>query len=414
MLKIKKFSKASIFFGVIIFMLYSCAANKLSLPDRSGNTVRVTTEEELHQAILNANPYETVIIADGIYQMKRSLLIDHKIHLTLRGESGDATKVILQGGGWGDFYNGPRESMEPNDVIIIRNSEDVAIADLTITEASHYGIVIDAESKTVSSNPKDIQILRCHFINIATRGLKGTASKDQKLLVGGSVRFCRFENTKVPEKSWYSGGNYITAIDMMYLKDWVFSDNVFKNMKGATGGGRGAIFIWNQSRNIVVERNVIVGCDRSISFGNPSEPTLYEPGTLHNYDGIIRNNFIVPDAQRGTGIEVVWADNVQVCHNTIYAPNINYGAIRHYQKISRLLVSNNLVRGRIYGDGDVRLEGNFTGEIDGYFVNPAAGDLHLTKSAVEALGKGLQLSSVLEDIDGQKRKKHTDLGADQK
>ena len=71
-------------------------------------------------------------------------------------------------------------------------------------------------------------------------------------------------------------------------------------------GGRGAIFIWNQGRNIVVERNVFVGCDCSISFGNPSEPTNYEPGTLHNYDGIIRNNFIIADTGQGTGIEVIW------------------------------------------------------------------------------------------------------------
>jgi len=269
----------------------------------------------------------------------------------------------------------------------------------------------------------DVWLLSLHFLTVRVRPCElllwrscsrpFSDSKDRKPLVGGSVSFCRFENTKVPDRSWLYNGDYISAIDMMYLKDWVFSDNVFKNIRGANGGGRGAIFIWNQSRNIVVERNVFVGCDRSISFGNPSEPTNYEPGTLHNYDGIIRNNFIVADTGQGTGIEVIWADNVQVCHNTVYTPDTQYPAIHYFQKISRLLIANNLVRGRLFGEGEARLEGNVTGDLDGYFVNPAGGDLHLTASAVEALGKGVQLTGVRDDIDGQKRKKHPDVGADQ-
>jgi len=413
MLKKKKSSKITICYIAVCFMFYGCLANKSYLPDRSKKTVKVHTEEELHQAILNANAFETILIADGIYYLKRSILIDKKAHLSLRGASKDASKVVLQGGGWGDFYS--KKSSDPTDVIIIRNSEDITIADLTITEASHYGIIVDAESKTVSSNPKNIHIIGCHFYNIGTRAVKGTASKDQKLLVGGSVRFCRFENTKVPDTSWLYHGNYISAIDMMYLKDWVFSNNIFKNIRGSTGGGRGAIFIWNQSRNNVVECNVFIGCDRSISFGNPSEPTLYEPGTLHNYDGIIRNNFIVSKTRRSTGIEVIWADNVQVCHNTIYSPDQQYNAIRYFQKISRLLISNNLVHGHISGEGEARLEGNITEDlVDAYFVNPNNGDLHLTKHATKVLAKGSKLTTVLYDIDGQKRKNPTNIGADQR
>ena len=398
----KDFFKTIIFFVVVVFMLHGCKANKPSLRDRPGKTVRVTTVEELQQAILDAGPNETILIADGIYHLKRSLLIENKAHFTLRGASADAAKVVLQGGGW--------EGGDPADVLVIRSSDDIAIADLTIAEARSYGIKVEAIA--YEPHPSNIHILRCHFLNIGTRAIKGTGPKDRMPLVGGSVSFCRFENTKVPDRSWLFNGDYISAIDMMYLKDWVFSDNVFKNIRGANGGGRGAIFIWNQSRNIVVERNVFVGCDRSISFGNPSEPTNYEPGTLHNYDGIIRNNFIVVDT-KGMGIEVVWADNVQVCHNTVYTPNPQQGAIHYFQKISRLLIANNLVRGRIFGEEEARLEGNVTGNLDGYFVNPAVGDLHLTARAAEAPGKGVQLTGVRDDIDGQKRKKHTEVGADQ-
>ena len=104
---------------------------------------------------------------------------------------------------------------------------------------------------------------------------------------------------------------------------------------------------------------------------------------------------------------------MQVRHNTVYTPDTQYPAIHYFQKISRLYIANNLVRGRLFGEGEARLEGNVTGDLDGYFVNPAGGDLHLTASAVEALGKGVQLTGVRDDIDGQKRKKHPDVGADQ-
>ena len=33
--------------------------------------------------------------------------------------------------------------------------------------------------------------------------------------------------------------------------------------RGASGGGRGAIFIWVRTKRLTVERNLIVGCDRA-------------------------------------------------------------------------------------------------------------------------------------------------------
>ncbi|OFY11712.1 MAG: hypothetical protein A2X05_15785 [Bacteroidetes bacterium GWE2_41_25] len=404
-----------ILFIVVISQLIGCGVREPDFPERPGRVVKVANEEELALAILNAESHETILIEDGIYILKQSLVIENKAHLTLRSSSGDSSKVVLQGDGWSDFYHRERKENDPADLIVIRNSEDIFIADLTIREVSHYGIKLDTETKAVKSNLKDINIFRCHFLNIGTRAFKGTAAKDRKHLVGGSVSYCIFENTKMPDTSWLYNGDYISAIDMMYLDNWVFSDNIFRNIRGANGGGRGAIFVWNQCRNIVVERNIFVGCDRSIAFGNPSEPTYYEPGTLHNYDGIIRNNFIVAGDRQGKGIEVVWADNIQVCNNTIYATDPEYQAIHYFQKISRLFIANNLVRGRIYGEGEgVLSEANLTGDMEGYFVNPVTGDLHLTKLAKAALGKGLQISTVSDDIDRQKRKKHPDTGADQR
>ena len=62
---------------------------------------------------------------------------------------------------------------------------------------------------------------------------------------------------------------------------------------------------------------------------------------------------------------------------------------------------------------EVTAEGNLTGRFDGWFVNPAVGDLHLTGKAKAALGKARPLKEVAEDFDRQKRRAASDVGADQ-
>jgi hypothetical protein len=389
------------------------------LPPREGRAVSLSTVSALEGAVMGARPGDTILIADGTYTLEHTLLFDGKQHVTLRSSSGDPAKVTLRGGGW----RGPTDdyrTIASEDLVTIRRSEDIIIAHLTFAEVRHYGIKIGIDADRKPPNPSNIHIYNCSFRNIATRAVKGVAMADRKHVVGGSVRFCNFENTGIPDPSWgwaLYEGNYVSAIDMMYLKDWTFSDNVFRNIKGASGGARGAVFIWNQSRNITVERNVFIGCDRAIAFGNPSEPTGYQPGTLHVYDGVIRNNFILvgTSAKAATkGIEIVWTDNVQVYHNTVYAPDPRCRAIHYFQDIHRLRIANNLVRGRLEGEGDVLAEGNVVGELEGYFVDPLKGDLHLTERAAEALGKGVPLAAVPDDFDGQKRADPPDIGADQR
>jgi hypothetical protein len=385
-------------FGITILLVTAITG---TLPERSGEAIHVRDSQELQQALAEAGSGDTILLEDGAYRLESSLWIENKENLTIKGASEDPAKVILMGGGW--------DGGKPKDVVVIRGSGDIAIAYLTITDARSYGIKIEGVRNL--KNPWDISISHCRFIDIGTRAVKGTATQDRKYMERGSVRHCHFENTRVPDPSWLFKGDYISAIDMMYLDHWTFADNVFKNIKGANGGGRGAIFVWNQSRNVLVERNLFMNCDRSIAFGNPSEPTNYVQGTLHNYDGIIRNNAIVGGADKG--IELVWLDNVKVYNNTVYCPNPQRRAIHYFQRINRLHVANNLVRGRMEGEGDVILENNVVGLLDDYFVDPEAGDLHLTEAATLALGKGIALPLVQDDIDGEERGEQPDVGADE-
>ena len=229
----------------------------------------------------------------------------------------------------------------------------------------------------------------------------------------GSVRYCQFANTRIPPADWLFGGDYIAAIDMMALDDWTFSDNVFRDIKGRNGGGRAAIFIWVRSRRLVVERNLIVNCDRGIAFGNPGRSTanIDDEQPVYVSDGVIRNNFIVggPDC----GIELWYADRIKVYNNSIWRPERNWHrGIRIGTGSTRTEIVNNLVHGEIRLEGgEAQLRHNLADRLDGYFVDPASGDLTLTSAAVRAIDRGVSLPDLTDDIRGRPRRGTVDIGA---
>jgi hypothetical protein len=325
-----------------------------------------------------------------------------KRDVTLRGAAGDPARVTLSGKGWDSKARG-------DDILHITDCNGVTIADLTFTDCRSYGIKVEAENA-----PKNIHIYNCRFKNIGVRAIKGSAGRDPAVrAVKGSVRFCQFENSKVPPADWLFGGDYISAIDMMALEDWTFSDNVFRNIKGRNGGGRAAIFIWVRSRGVVVERNLIINCDRGVAFGNPGKSTANVLGERLVYvaDSVIRNNFIAggPDC----GIELWYAEDIKIHNNSIWRPERNFSrGIRVGTGTSGVDIINNLVHGQIRFDGGrAQRSRNLTGRLEGYFIDPMSGNLALTPGATEAIDKGVSLTDVTEDIRRQPRDELVDLGA---
>jgi hypothetical protein len=372
------------------------------LPPPQGAVIRVATVNELLAAVDRVEPGGSILLADGHYKLPRVIVLEGKKRIAIRSSSGDPAKVILSGKGWESQAKG-------DDILHIARCEGVTIADLTFTDCRSYGIKVEAENA-----PKDIHIYNCRFRDIGVRAIKGSAGQDANIrAVKGSVRFCSFENTKVPPADWLYDGDYIAAIDMMALEDWIFSDNVFRNIKGRNGGGRAAIFIWVRSRQVVVERNLIINCDRGVAFGNPGRSTADAAGEQPAYvtDGMIRNNFIAGGAD--CGIELWHADRIKVYNNTIWRPERNWSrGIRVGTGTSHTDIVNNLVH------GDVRLEGgkaelrqNLAGRIEGYFVDPVSGNLALTSAAARAIEQGVSLPEVTDDIRRRPRTGLPDLGA---
>jgi len=374
----------------------------------AGNIVEVATVEELDAAVRGAEDGDTIMVADGTYQLSRLLHLRGKSNVTIRGASGDPSRVVIRGSGWD-------EADERFDLLVIQGCSNVTVAHLAFVEGRSYGIKLE-NLLFEGRGLKNINIYDCRFANIGVRAIKGTGG-DRQPLEGGSIRYCTFENTRVPPRTWIFDGDYISAIDCMRLKDWAISDNSFRNIKGANGGGRGAIFVWVESESVISERNVFVNCDRSICYGNPSGSSEHA-ARPHNTGGIIRNNFIVAGVDKG--IEICWARGVKVYHNTVLAdaPGKGWGIHYHWQEISDISIANNIVRGRIFGDeGGVAKENNLTEGIeDAWFRDAADGDLHLTAAAAAAMNRADRLSDSPTDFDGGERPAEegkADLGADE-
>ncbi|MBE7501452.1 MAG: right-handed parallel beta-helix repeat-containing protein [Verrucomicrobiales bacterium] len=373
-----------------------------SLPPPRGEVLHVATVSELYEAVERVGVGGTILLADGDYRLLRPVVFDGKRNIALRSASGDPARVTLRGQGWQHQPSG-------DDLVHIARCAGVTLADLTFADCRSYGIKVEAENA-----PRDIHIYHCRFRDIGVRAIKGSAGKDPEVrAVNGSVRYCDFENTRIPPAEWLFGGDYIAAIDMMALENWTFSDNVFRHIQGRRGGGRAAIFIWVRSRQIVVERNLVLNCDRGIALGNPGESTANLAGERLVYvaDAVIRNNFIAggPDC----GIELWHVERVQVLHNSIWRPERNWSrGIRVGTGTTQTALVNNLVHGEIrFEGGEAEATNNLAGRLDGYFVDPETGNLALTRKATGAIDQGAALPEVPEDISGRARTGLADLGA---
>ena len=82
-----------------------------------------------------------------------------------------------------------------------------------------------------------------------------------------------------------------------------------------------------------------------------------------------------------------------------------------------LVVANNIFSGpRIVvelEEGPLDIRDNLIRPVGDYFVDAAKGNLHLTRRAVDAIDRAKPRTDVPEDVDGQRRGRQPDLGADE-
>jgi hypothetical protein len=377
-----------------------------TLPPPEGPVIHVSNVKQLFQAAQNVRPGETILLADGHYMMPRYFEL-RTDGVTLRSESGDRHKVVLDGA----------ESIH-GELVGIRACSGATIADLTIQNIRHNGFKLNS-----NDGIHRVTIHNCVIHNIWQRGVKGVrVPKDRPEIQPPRqclIQHCLFYNDRpkqfdddpadTPETF---NGNYIGGIDVMYADGWTISDNVFTGIRGRTGEARGAVFLWHDSMDCIVERNVIVDCDSGICLGNSSRG---EGTEIHCRRCVVRNNFVTRCPENG-----ILADYTQDCliaHNTIHDPTSRLKRlIRLVHDNSGLAVINNLLSGppmRVETGSDVRIEGNVTADAADWFANLAEGNLHLNGRCPEAVGRAERIELVPHDFDKDPRRLLTDAGADQ-
>ncbi|MCR4411412.1 MAG: right-handed parallel beta-helix repeat-containing protein [Thermoguttaceae bacterium] len=376
------------------------------LPAPAGQIIRVSTVDELFAAAEKVQPGGTILLADGHYAMPRYFEI-HTDGVTLRSASGVRERVVLDGA-----------TSRHIELVGISRASRVTIADLTIQNIRANGFKINADR-----GANRVTIRNCVIHNIWQRGIKGPAvpkeRREELRPVDCRVEYCLFYNDRPKQfaddpsdKPDGFGGNYIGGIDVMYPRGWVIRDNVFVGIQGRTRQARGAIFLWHDARDCVVERNVIVDCDSGICLGN----SYRAPETqIHCTGCVVRNNFVVRCPENG--ILADYTRDCRILHNTIHDPASRLRRlIRLVHDNAGLVVANNLLSGpemRVETDAKIDFRGNVTRVLSERFADAAAGDLHLEGRVEGVVDAGVPLGDVPEDIDRQRRDAKPDVGADE-
>jgi len=351
-----------------------------------GQVIRVSNIEQLFAAATEARRGDTILVADGHYWMPRCLRI-RTDRVTLRGESGQRERVILDGA-----------RSQDGELLALHACSDVTIADLTVQNVRHNGIKINSDS-----NVQRVAIYNCILHNIWQRGIKGVKvppeQRDTMRPKDCRVQYCLFYNDRPKQFSddpadtpQNFNGNYIGGIDVMFAKGWTIGDNVFLGIQGRTSTARAAVFLWQEAKDCIVERNIIIDCDVGIALGNSSKPAEMP---VHATRCVVRNNFVTRAPE--SGIVADFTRDCQIVHNTIHDPTNRLGRlIRLVHSNDGLLVASNLLSGppiRDESSGHVTFEQNTAKDMTALFTDAAMGNLQV-KTTTGFAGNAVPVSPV--------------------
>lgn len=363
----------------------SCAP----LPAPVNAVINVQTAAGLVQAVSAANDAggnRTIRIADGTYDLSHMLVITAP-DITVRSAGGLREKVVLQGDG---MSGGVAH-------IFLVQADRFTVADLSLGLVRNHGVQVQGER-----DADDLRVHNVRFFDIGEQMLKISyssatpANRSER----GVVRCSLFEYTAGIGPRYYIGG-----IDGHACDDWEVRDNFFRHIRSPESAmAEHAIHFWSGSANTLVERNVIVNCDRGIGFGLE--------GATHT-GGLIRNNMVYTTRDVGIGLES--STGTRVLNNTVYAENYGNAIEYRWPATRNAVIQGNLTHGVIQSrdGGTGTVSHNYTGATAGFFVNLASGDMHLASAHPQAVDQAPPLAQVLDDMDCRARPAGAapDLGA---
>jgi len=391
------------------------------LPPPTGTSVTVSTVTELQNAVNSAASGDTILVADGTYNLDGVYLQFDIPNVTLRSTSGNREDVILDG------------NYVTEEIVQIAAS-NITIADLTLREAYYHPIhVMSSESGDVTGT----LIYNLHIIDPGEQAIKINPYTGENALYfpdNGVVACSHIELTDAGRphirNDCYTGG-----IDAHQARDWVIRDNLIEGFWCESGLSEHGIHLWRSCRDTLVERNELRDNARGIGFGlvtSGDGVRTYaddpcpgaDGGYVDHYGGIIRNNFIFVDdsglfgsaAGFDCGICLWQACGVRVLHNTVASTQAPFSSIEWRFDYTDVDMAYNLVSHNLQDRGGTAdLTGNLESQPLSLFVDGAAGDLHLAASASAAIDQAATLPDVSDDFDGDSRPQGSapDVGADE-
>lgn len=363
-------------------------------------SVTVSSVSELKSAVSNANSSGgniTILVADGTYTLDAGLYISAP-GVTIAGESGNRDQVVIEG-------DAMSASAAVGNVITVAAS-DFRLEGLTLQKSGNH--LIQVRGETNADNP----VIRNCVLRDAYEQIVKVSVDTNNLSVSsdnGLVENCLFEYSAGIGPQFYIGG-----IDAHSADNWVVRDNEFRQIISPdTTVAEYAVHFWNGSSGNLVERNLIVNCDRGIGFGLNSRG---------NTGGIIRNNMIYHAANQGNfadvGIAIHNSPDTAIYNNTIFMEHGYPTSIEYrFTGTSNAYIANNLSNRSVRDlDGATGTESsNVTTAVSDWFVNAAAGDLHLSGTIAEVIDSGETISQLTDDFDGDTRPMGAgiDVGADE-
>ena len=377
----------SIIFTFIVYVEMYCTdiVNNANGQD----TITVSNVSELTSALEQANETGDLIILleNGTYNLNDMFWVSGN-NITFRSLSGNRDNVIIQG-----------EGMQ-GDVSHIFNvvGDNFTVADMTIGWVANHAIQIQG-----NANADYPHIQNVRFVDTGEQMLKVSYEEgNSNSSDGGIVEGCLFEYSAGVGPQYYIGG-----VDAHQSHNWVIRNNIFKDISSPDSElAEHAVHFWSDSSNNLVEKNIIIRCDRGIGFGL---------GDRGHQGGTIKNNMVYTTRDVGIGLEN--ASNVEVYNNTVYTVNYMNSIEYRFSGTQGVLIINNLTNEDITSrdDGSGTVETNITNAQESWFVGISSGDLHLVGEVATVVDQGQTISGVQDDIDGETRPQGNgyEIGADE-
>jgi hypothetical protein len=389
------------------------------LAPSSGHIVNMSTVTQLENAVNNATSGDTILIADGNYNLDGAYLQIDQPNVSLRSASGNREAVVLDG------------NYLTTEIVQIVASH-VTVSDLTLQKAYNHPIHV---MSSPSSDTLGTVLYNLHIIDPGQQAIKinpvpGGYYTDEGLIACSHIALTNAGRLLIRDNC-YTGG-----VDAHQSRGWTIRDNLIEGFWCSQGLSEHGIHFWAGGRDTVIERNVLLDDSHGIGLGlvtsgsgrtYPDNPCPAATGFVDDYGGTIRNNFAVAlsnslfssDSGFDGGISAWNACNSRILHTTVYSanPGQTVSSIEWRFPNTQAAVLNTLTNSAMRSrDGaTATLSGNLQNAQGGWFIDAASGDLHLSPGMDTTTDQVVCPPDVTDDIDTAPRPLGApcDIGADE-